>query len=124
MCTAKLGFASKITKLAMLGVVLWSSMVLVRRSMGMDLSDAKEKFLSIMGSYRGTKPHVSLAYDFDNNRWEAQASMVSGKSHTTPEDAFRELINATVRVCQGRIQDHKDQIAFEESMIGELEGLL
>jgi len=122
--TAKQGFAFKISKLVTVGTVLLSLFTdLVRRSMVMDLSESRSKFLAILGTYREWEPHISIVYDFKNSQWLASAYPLLGKADT-PEEAFRELIASTVVECKLRIQDHKDRIHFEESMIGELEGLL
>lgn len=89
----------------------------------MDLSDVRTKFLTIMSTYRNCKPHVAVAFDFERKEWIAAALPLSGKANN-PDGAFRELIHSAIAQCKSHIQDHKDQIAFEESMIGELEGLL
>lgn len=89
----------------------------------MDLSEVCKKYLTIMDSYRGAKPYIAISYDFERSSWIAGTPDLNGK-HETPEGAVRGMIGSAISKCKHRITDYKDQIAFEESMIGELEGLL
>jgi len=89
----------------------------------MDLSESRGKFLAILGTYRSWAPHVAVGYDFERREWIAAALPLSGKADT-PEEAFRELVRSTIRECRTRIRNREEEIAFDQSMIGELEGLL
>lgn len=90
----------------------------------MDLRETCKKLSAIDASYRGAGGKVSVSYLIEDGKYQAACPPKFGHSQTSAEDAVRNLTLTMIESCKGRIGELQASIAFEESMIGELEGLL